>query len=57
MKSDYEWRELLTRSLFLVAGMVAAILLALKGQLDALPGLAPGGTLGACFVTSVFAEN
>ena len=57
MKSHYEWRELLTRCLFLAAGMVAAILLAMKGQLDALPGLALGGTLGACFVTSVFAEN
>jgi hypothetical protein len=57
MKSRYEWRELLTRCLFLAAGMVAAILLALTGQLEALPGLALGGTLGACFVTRALAEN
>ena len=36
------------RALILVAGGLAAVLLALKGQGQALPALAAGGTLGAC---------
>jgi hypothetical protein len=35
------------RVLILVAGSVAAILLTLKGQGQALPALAAGGTIGA----------
>jgi hypothetical protein len=37
------------RTLFLVAGGVAALLLSLKGYGEALPGVALGGALGAFF--------
>ncbi len=37
-------------ALILIAGGVAALLLVLKGQGQALPALAVGGTLGACVV-------
>jgi hypothetical protein len=40
-------QDLLLRSLIIVAGVVSAILLALKGQAQALPALAIGGMLGA----------
>lgn len=36
------------RALILVAGALAAVILALKGQGAALPALAAGGILGAC---------
>jgi len=36
------------RTLIVLAGGLAALLLALKGQGQALPALAVGGTLGAC---------
>jgi hypothetical protein len=38
------------RTLILLAGVLAAVLLALKGQAQALPALAVGGMVGA-FVT------
>jgi hypothetical protein len=38
------------RTLIVVAGGLAALLLALKGQGQALPALAVGGTLGACMM-------
>jgi hypothetical protein len=47
----YDLRDYALRALILVAGAVAAILLALKGQAQALPALAVGGTLGV-FVMS-----
>jgi hypothetical protein len=37
------------RTLFLVAGGLAALLLALKGHGEALPGVALGGAIGAFF--------
>jgi len=40
--------DLALRALILVAGGLAAIVLALKGQGAALPALAAGGILGAC---------
>jgi hypothetical protein len=48
MKHDY--RDLALRTLFLTAGGVAALLLALKGYGTALPAVAFGGALGALFV-------
>jgi hypothetical protein len=48
MKPDFQ--ETLLRSLILVAGGLAAVLLALKGEAQALPALAIGGTLGAFFM-------
>src|SRR5437868_1623299 len=44
----FDLRDVALRTLILVAGGVAAVLLALKGQGQALPALAVGGTLGAC---------
>src|SRR5258708_23874934 len=46
MKLDLQ--DIALRTLILVAGGLAALLLALKGQGQALPALAVGGTLGAC---------
>jgi hypothetical protein len=40
-------QEFALRALIVVAGGLAAVLLALKGQGQALPALAAGGTLGA----------
>ena len=42
-----DWQGLATRTLFVVAGGVAAVLLVLKGQALAVPALAAGATLGA----------
>ena len=44
------------RVLILVAGSIAAILLALQGEGQALPALAAGGTLGA-FLTGFGASH
>jgi len=47
--------DLALRALIVVAGVLAAVVLALKGQGAALPALAVGGILGACvtrFATS-----
>ena len=38
------------RTLIVLAGGVAALLLSLKGQGQALPALAVGATLGACMM-------
>ncbi len=48
MKHDY--RDLALRTLFLTAGGLAALLLALNGYGAALPAVAFGGALGALFV-------
>jgi hypothetical protein len=45
----YDYRDFALRGLFLTAGGVAALLLALKGYGAALPGVAIGGALGAFF--------
>ncbi len=47
----YDYRDLALRVLFLTAGGVAALLLALKGYGTALPAVALGGALGA-FIAS-----
>ncbi len=46
----FDFRDIALRSLIFVAGGLAALVLALKGQGQALPALAVGGTLGACFM-------
>jgi hypothetical protein len=48
MKLDL--RDVALRTLILIAGTLAAVLLALKGQGQTLPALAVGGTLGACLM-------
>ena len=48
--------DLSLRVLILVAGSLAAILLALKGQGEALPALAAGGTIGA-FISRLSASH
>jgi len=42
--------DLALRTLIVLAGAVAALLLALKGEGQALPALAVGGTVGACMM-------
>jgi hypothetical protein len=49
----FDLQDVALRTLILVAGGLAAVLLALKGQGQALPALAVGGTLGA-FVMARF---
>ena len=47
----HDFQDFALRALFLVAGGVAATLLALKGYGAALPAVAVGGALGAFFAT------
>jgi hypothetical protein len=47
----YDFQDFVLRALFLVAGGLAALLLAIKGYGAALPAVAVGGALGA-FVAS-----
>jgi hypothetical protein len=49
----YDYRDFALRALFLTAGGVAALLLALKGYGTALPAIAVGGALGAFFAARV----
>ena len=51
MKLDLQ--DLALRSLILVAGVLSAVLLTLKGQGQALPALAIGATLGTVFMSRV----
>jgi hypothetical protein len=48
-----ELQDLALRALIVVAGSVAAVLLVIKGQAQALPALAVGATLGAVFAGRV----
>lgn len=48
MKTDLT--DLALRVLIVISGVVAAMLLSLKGNAQALPALAVGGTLGACMM-------
>jgi hypothetical protein len=52
----FDFRDVALRTLILVAGGLAAVLLVLKGQGQALPALAVGGTLGA-FVMARFGPS
>ena len=51
MKHDF--RDLTLRTLILLAGGLAAFLLAREGHAQALPAVAVGGALGAFFATRV----
>jgi uncharacterized membrane protein YedE/YeeE len=44
---NHDLQDLALRGLICVAGAIAALLLALKGQAQALPALALGSTVGA----------
>jgi hypothetical protein len=46
----FDLQDITLRTLIFAAGGLAALVLALKGQGQALPALAVGGTLGACFM-------
>jgi hypothetical protein len=46
----FDLRDVALRTLILVAGGLAATLFVLRGQGQALPALAVGGTLGACLM-------
>lgn len=43
----HEFQDIVLRMLIVVAGALSAVLLAMKGQAQALPALAVGATLGA----------
>jgi hypothetical protein len=47
---NFDLRDLALRSLILVAGGISAVLFIMKGEGQALPALALGGTLGACMM-------
>jgi hypothetical protein len=49
----YDYRDFALRALFLTAGGLAALLLAMKGHGEALPAVAFGGALGAFFATRI----
>lgn len=49
----YDLQDLAIRALILLAGGVAATLLALKGYGQAIPAVAIGGALGAFFAARV----
>lgn len=49
----FDSRDYAIRALFLVAGGIAALVLALKGYGSALPAVALGGALGAFFAARV----
>jgi hypothetical protein len=44
-------QDMALRTLIVIAGGLSAVLLALKGQAQALPALAIGATLGAFFMS------
>jgi hypothetical protein len=44
---SFDFQDVVLRTLIVIAGGLAAVLLSLKGQGQALPALAVGGTLGA----------
>ena len=48
--NKHDLQDYALRALIVIAGGLAAVLLALKGQGQALPALAIGGTLGAFFM-------
>jgi hypothetical protein len=47
---NFDLQDLALRSLILLAGGISALLFVMKGQGQALPALALGGTLGACMM-------
>lgn len=57
MKTKFDLQDLTLRTLIVVAGGLAAVLLALKGNGEAIPALAVGGTLGAFFMARLTATE
>ena len=53
----FDLRDFALRALILIAGGVAAALLALKGQGQSLPALAVGGVLGAFLMRAGTSES
>lgn len=53
----FDLRDFALRALILIAGGVAAALLALKGQAQSLPALAVGGMLGAFLMRAGTSES
>jgi hypothetical protein len=51
MNTKPHLQDLALRTLIVVAGGLSAVLLALKGQAQALPALAIGAALGAVFMS------
>ena len=49
----YDLQDFALRGLFVLAGVIAATLLALKGYGEALPAVAIGGAAGAFFASRV----
>jgi hypothetical protein len=49
--NHYDLQDLILRALIVVAGGLAAVLFFLRGQGQALPALALGGTIGAWAMT------
>lgn len=47
LKPRYDWKDYLTRLLFIAAGGVAAVVFVQSGDAEMLPSLAIGGMLGA----------
>jgi hypothetical protein len=52
MKHPRDLQDLALRALIVIAGALSAVLLAMKGQAQALPALAIGATLGAFAIPS-----
>jgi hypothetical protein len=50
---NYDLRDFALRTLIVIAGLLAAVLLAMKGYGQALPAVAVGGALGAFFASRV----
>jgi len=50
-------KDFALRALLIVAGSIAAVLLAMKGDAQAIPALAVGGTLGAFRVRAGSSES
>lgn len=50
---SYDLKDFVLRALIVVAGVLAAVLLAMKGLGQALPAVAIGGACGAFFASRV----
>lgn len=50
---NYDFRDIALRALIVVAGVLSAVLLSMKGFGEAVPAVAVGGALGAFFMARV----
>jgi len=55
--NNFDLQDLALRVLIVLCGIVAAVLLALKGQAQSLPALALGATLGVLLMHAGTSEN